>query len=226
MSVEAALSIVVGIVATGVAAYMGYRFVRKRKAHHALWAAGLGLWATSAFTQASALLGAWSVPSYRAYYFSAIALAGLLGAGTLGLILQRRGLFRGFSAYILAATAVFGIAVALAPVDEAVLTSAVIGGAGFPASVRLITPFINVPGGIGFIGGALYTVVKLRRPFAVFITLGATLPALGGVLARFSMPWFLPFTDFLGISFLAAGIYLSVHPMPTVRPAETHSAPP
>lgn len=215
MAVEEVLSFAVGTVAAIIAFVMFSKFWEKRRLHHLLWAVGLILWATSSFAQGAAILVGWTIPSYKLYYFAAIALAGFLGAGTLGLISRRTKLVRGFATYIVGACAVFAVALALAPVDEAVLARVFVGGQALPSNVRLLTPLINIPGGIAFIGGALFTVVKTRKWFAVFITLGATLPALGGILARFSLPWVLPFTDFFGIVFLSAGVYLSLKLAPT-----------
>jgi len=219
MAVEEILSFAVGTVAAIIAFVMFSRFWAKRRLHHLLWAVGLGLWAVSSFAQGAAILVGWTIPSYKLYYFSAIALAGFLGAGTLGLITRRARIVRGFAAYIVAMCGIFAVAIAFAPVDEDVLERIFVGGLALPSSLRLLTPFINVPGGITFIGGAIYSFVKTRKLFAIFITLGATVPALGGILARFSLPWLLPFTDFIGIVFLSSGVYLSLRPVGAPVPA-------
>ncbi len=218
MAIEWILSFVVGAVASVVALLMVQRFLVKRQLHQALWALGLGMWAVSAFAQGAAILYGWTVASYKLYYFAAISLAGFLGAGTAGLILRRRKLFQGFVAYIAGVTVLFGVAVTLAVVNEGLLQETVVGGLAFPSEVRIWTPFINVPGGIAFIGGAAYGFFRTRRLFALLITLGALTPAIGGTLARFSFPWVLPFTDFVGIACLSAGVLLSM------TPAEIQSA--
>jgi hypothetical protein len=217
---EFVLAFVVGGIASVMAAITGWRFVATRKAHHMFWSVGMALWAASAVAQGIALVSGWSVPMYKAYYVSAIALAGFLGAGTLELVLRRRRALLAFDGYILGMTGILGLAVALAPVDETLLGTAVIGGLALPSGARIWSPFINIPGGIAFIGGAAYSYVKLRRPFALLITIGAATPAVGGVLARFAMPAALPFTDFIGVVFLAAGIVLSLRPLETPSPVE------
>jgi hypothetical protein len=220
MAFEYVLAFVVGGIASAMAAATAWRFVTSRKRHHLFWSVGLALWAVSAFGQGIALVSGWSVPMYKAYYVSAIALAGFLGAGTLKLIVHRRRVLLAFDAYILAMTAILAVAIAWAPVDEDVLRTAVVGGLALPSSARIWSPFINIPGGIAFIGGAAYSYVKLRKPFALLIAIGAATPAVGGVLARFAFPAALPFTDFIGVVFLAAGIVLSFRPAETPRPAE------
>jgi hypothetical protein len=219
MVVEEALSFAVGIVAASMAVVMLSKFWQVRRLHHILWAIGLFLWAASAFLQGAAILVGWTVLSYKVYYFSAISLAGVLGAGTLGLVTRRTPVVRAFTVYVVVACGVLGVALAFATVNEDILQTIVVGGLALPSDVRLLSPFINIPGGITFIGGALYSIAKTHRMFAVFIFLGATVPALGGTLARFSQPWALPFTDFVGIVFLSAGVYLSL------RPLEAPSAP-
>jgi hypothetical protein len=219
MSLDWILPLLVGVIASAVTVLTAWQAVRSRTVHSVLWSTGLGLWAFSAFAQAAAFLAGWNVPLYKAYYFAAIALAGFLGAGTIGFIVRRQRLVQGFTAYILAVTALFAVAILLAPVDVARLATPVVGGLALPSSVRLWTPFINVPGGFGFVGGAAYSYVRLRRPFALLITIGAAVPAVGGILARFALPQALPYTDFVGIAFLAAGIILSVRPSERLRMA-------
>lgn len=226
--VETVLSFVVGIVASLVAAYMLSRYIVTRRAHHLLWSVGLALWAASSFGQGTAFVSGWSVASYKLYYFSAILLAGFLGAGTLGLVLRRRRVFQVFAAYVIGFAAAFGLLLALAPVDEAVLAHLAIGGQALPAGVRMWTPLVNIPGGIAFIGGAAYSIVRTRKAFAVLITLGAALPALGGILARLGVPAVLPFTDFAGIACLSAGIVMTLRPAPApegIEDAERRPSP-
>ncbi len=219
MTVEWVLSLLVGSVASTIAATMFFKYYKGRRLHHLLWALGLAFWGISAFGQGYAILIGWTVPLYKLYYFSAIALAGYLGAGTLGLIMPKRRIYLAFVTYIVALTAIFAYFVSFAAVDEGLLAQAVIGGLAFPSSVRMWTFFINIPGGITFIGGAAYSFVKSRKLFALLITLGALTPAVGGTLARLALPFFLPFTDFLGIVLLSAGVYLSTR-VPRPQPQE------
>ena len=226
--VETILSFADGTVASVVASYMLARFVVTRKAHHLLWSVGLALWAASSFGQGSAFVWGWSVASYKIYYFSAILLAGFLGAGTIGLVLRRRRVFQIFAAYVVGFAALFAVLLALAPVDATLFSQATIGGLALPSNVRVWTPFVSIPGGIAFIGGASYSIVRTRRLFAVLIPLGATFPAIGGILARLGVPWILPFTDFAGIVSLSAGVLLARMPSaaPSASVAATQDLPP
>lgn len=221
---ELILSLIVGSIAGGMAVYMFSRYLRSSKLHHLLWGLGLALWAVSSFGQASSLYAdGWIgiVPVYRLYYFAAIALVGFLGAGTLGLIWPKSRLLPAFTMYIVYFTTVLAVAVALGPVDLAALRTPVVGGEGLAFSTLLFTLPINVPGGVFFIGGAAFSILKTRKLFAVLITLGAIMPAVGGIISRLGVPAFLPFTDFVGISFLSAGVYLSVRLPRAQSEAET-----
>lgn len=221
---ELILSLIVGSIAGGMAAYMFFRYARASKLHHLLWGLGLALWSISSFGQASSLyLDGWVgiVSVYRLYYFAAIALVGFLGAGTLGLIWPKSRLYPAFTVYIMYFTTVLAVAVALGPVNLAALGTPVVGGEALAFNTLPFTLPINVPGGIFFIGGAAFSIVKTRRLFAVLITLGAIMPAVGGIIARLGVPAFLPFTDFVGISFLSAGVYLSARVARPAPQAET-----
>ena len=67
---------------------------------------------------------------------------------------------------------------------------------------------------ITFAGGALYSLIRTKKLYALFILLGAIIPAVGGTLATIAIPGFLPFTDFFGILFLGVGFYLSFNAKP------------
>ena len=204
------MSLFAGLLALGVSAHSYRSFIERRVLHHVLWAVGLTLWGLSDLSQASALLWGWSTGLYKLYYFSAIALVGFLGAGTLGMVSRGGRASKVFTAYILAMTLVLGVMVAASGVDEEALREAVVGGLAMPGTVRMLTPLINIPGGIAFIGGAVYSLVKLRRGYALFITIGAVAPMIGGVMARLGNPGLLPLADLVGTVALAAGVYLAL----------------
>lgn len=214
-----------GIIALTMAGVMFQKFAKKRKLHHLFWALGLLTWGITDFAQAWAILIGWTVPIYKLYYFSAITLAGFLGVGTVGLLFSEHRAYPSYVVYVVYTTLLFGLLVAFATVDEVLLAvTPIVGGLAFPDSVRIWTLPINIPGGIAFIGGAAFSFYATRKAYALYITLGALIPALGGTLARFALPGFLPFTDFFGIAFLAAGVYLSARPAVQPATAVTGSA--
>ncbi|MDX1534172.1 MAG: hypothetical protein R3291_00945 [Thermoplasmata archaeon] len=224
LTVQLVLSFVVGAIALVIAGVMFHKVYRGRKLHHLFWALGLLTWGITDLAQGWAILVGWTVPIYKVYYFSAITLAGFLGVGTVGLLFSKNRAYPAYVVYVVYTTLLFGIVVAFAAVDEILLAlTPIVGGLAFPDGIRLFTLPINIPGGIAFIGGAAYSFYATRKPYALYITLGALIPAVGGTLARFALPGFLPFTDFFGIAFLAAGVYLSARPAPEAVSAASGS---
>ncbi len=225
LTVQWILSIVAGAVALSVAAIMFRKYAAQRKLHYLFWALGETFWGIADLGQASAILIGWTVPVYKLYYFSAIVLSGFLGVGTVGLLYSQRREYPAYVVYVVCTTLIFALLVAFAAVNEALLAATpIVGGLAFPGNVRIWTLPINIPGGIAFIGGAAWSFWRTRRAYALYIALGALIPAIGGTLARFALPFALPFTDFFGIAFLSAGVYLSTRPAPRPVPARARPA--
>ncbi len=213
---QAFLGVIVGIIATLMAVWVVIRYFQSRFSRYLWWSAGLLLWALSAFCQSYALLLEWKPWIYKLYYFSAITLVGVLGAGTLGLIigeqrtLEQQVVYYLYVGFILFFSVKLAFALYQAPVFVERLHERVIGGLALPSSVRQWSPWINIPGGVIFIGGAVYSFWKTKALYALFIVIGALIPALGGIFARFQLPYLLPFTDLLGILFLSWGVFLAL----------------
>jgi len=210
MNLESILSLVAGIIALAVAITVFRVYLSKRKAHHLLWAVGMLLWAASDFTQLYALVVSWTVPVYLLYFFCSIMLAGFLGAGTLYLVAPGRRISTYYFWFNVACAGILAILLVTTPVNKAALQTAVVGANAITSAyVGLVAAVVNTPALITFVGGAAYSFVKTRRLYALLITIGALLAALGGILATALLPQFLPFTDFVGVSFLGAGFYLT-----------------
>ena len=207
------MPLVAGALALAIAVILARMYVRSRKVHHLLWSVGMLLWAISDFTQLYAMIATWNVPIYLAYFFGSIMLAGFLGAGTLYLIFPKSRPTRPYMWF----NVVFGIALAVAlvatPIKASALQTAVTGADPITSPiVNAIAAIVNIPALIAFAGGALYSLVRTRKLYALFILLGALIPAFGGTLATIAIPQLLPFTDFLGILALGVGFYLSFNP--------------
>lgn len=78
-----------------------------------------------------------------------------------------------------------------------------------PANVRIISPFLTIPGSISLIGGALYSWSLTRRNYNLFIAIGALLVASGGGLSRFGMEWALYILELLGVAVMYIGFIKS-----------------
>lgn len=77
-----------------------------------------------------------------------------------------------------------------------------------PASVRIISPFLTIPGSFELIGGALYSWYITRKNYNLFIAIGALLVSSGGGLSRFGMEWTLYIFELDGIEVLKRKIFL------------------
>jgi hypothetical protein len=76
-----------------------------------------------------------------------------------------------------------------ADVTSEKLNERTVGGSAMPANVRIISPFLTIPGSIALVGSALYSWYTTRRNYNLFIAVGALLVASGGGLSRFGIEW-------------------------------------
>lgn len=217
VSIETVMPLVAGALALLISLVLARTYLKKRRMHHLLWSIGMFFWAVSDFTQLYALVAAWTVPIYLAYFFGSIMLAGFLGAGTIYLVFQKSRV----SHWYLWFNIIFGVALAIvlltSPINASALQTAVTGANPITSAIANdIAAVINIPALFAFAGGALYSFVKTRKIYALLIFIGAVIPAGGGTLAAIAVPAFLPFTDFFGILFLGAGFYLTF----TIKPKD------
>lgn len=215
MNIEAVMPLVAGALALAIALVLAGMYLQRRKIHYLLWSVGMLFWAISDFTQLYAIVAAWTVPVYLAYFFGSIMLAGLLGSGTIYLIFPKNRA----SYWYLWFNAIFGAALLIVlvttPINNSALQAAVTGANPITSPIANdIAAVINIPALFTFAGGALYSFIKTRKLYALLITIGAVIPALGGTLAAIAIPQLLPFTDFFGILFLGVGFYLSFNAKP------------
>ncbi len=218
MDIEAVMPLIAGVLALAISVVLARMYVQKRRMHHLLWAVGMLFWAISDFTQLYAIVASWTVFIYLAYFFGSIMLAGFLGAGTIYLVFPKSRISSGYLWFNI----VFGVALAvslvLTPLNSSALQAAVTGANPISSPiVNDIAAIINIPALFAFAGGALYSYIRTRRIYALLITIGAVIPALGGTLAAILIPQFLPFTDFFGILFLGVGFYLSFNAKPAEK---------
>ena len=95
------------------------------------------------------------------------------------------------------------------------------GHAIITEGVRDLTPFFNGYGTLGLVGGATYSAwlfwrkrVLLHRTIGnIIIAAGAILPAFGGTLSRFGIPYALYITELLGAALILIGFLRATTPM-------------
>ncbi len=215
MNLESVMPLIAGLLALLISLVLARMYFQKRKIHHLLWSAGMFLWAISDFTQLYAILAEWTVPIYLAYFFGSIMLAGLLGSGTLYLVFPKSRISRWYMWFNIILGVALAVTLVVTPINVSALSMAVTGANPITSPVANgIAALVNVPALVTFGGGALYSFIRTRKAYALLITAGAIIPALGGILATFAIPQLLPFTDFFGVLCLGAGFYLSFNAKP------------
>ncbi len=183
------------------------QYSKRRKIHQFIWGTGLLIFSfTTLFEFISEIYG-WNIPMYRAYYVLIASLVAILGLGTVYLFNRRAG--RYLTLYFAVVTTVLIILTLNAQVDTEKLKERTVGGSAMPANVRIISPFLTIPGSIALIGGALYSWYVARRNYNLFIAIGALLVASGGGLSRFGMEWALYMLELLGVAVMYIGFIKS-----------------
>jgi hypothetical protein len=135
----------------------------------------------------------------------------ILGLGTVYLFNRRAGKY--LTLYFAVLIAALIILTLNAQVDEEKLQERIIGGSAMPAGVRMISPFLTIPGSIALIGGALYSWYITRRSYNLFIAIGALFVASGGGLSRFGIEWALYMLELLGVAVMYIGFIKSEEAM-------------
>ena len=183
------------------------QYSRRKKIYQFIWATGLLIFSfTTMFEFISEIYG-WNIPMYRAYYILIASLVAILGLGTAYLFSTRAG--RYLSLYFSVVIAALIILTLNADVDSEKLKERTVGGSAMPAYVRIISPFLTIPGSIALIGGALYSWYLTRRSYNLLIATGALLVASGGGLSRFGIEWALYVLELLGVAVMYMGFIKS-----------------
>ncbi|MFZ3166912.1 MAG: hypothetical protein WA130_04800 [Candidatus Methanoperedens sp.] len=144
---------------------------------------------------------------YRAYYVLIASLVAILGLGTVYLFNRRAGKY--LTLYFVVVIAALIISTLNVDVASEKLKERIVGGSAMPANVRMISPFLTIPGSIALIGGALYSWYIARRSYNLFIAIGALLVASGGSLSRFGLEWALYMLELLGVTVMYIGFIKS-----------------
>ena len=183
------------------------QYSRRKKIYQFIWATGLLIFSfTTMFEFISEIYG-WNIPLYRAYYILIASLVAILGLGTVCLFNRRAG--RYLTLYFSVVIAALIILTLNADVDSEKLKEITVGGSAMPAYVRIISPFLTIPGSIALIGGALYSWYITRRSYNLFIAIGALMVASGGGLSRFGIEWALYVLELLGVAVMYMGFIKS-----------------
>ncbi len=149
----------------------------------------------------------WNIPMYRIYYILIASLVAFLGLGTVYLFNRQAGKY--LTVYFAAVIIILIFSTLNADITSETLKKGIVGGSAMPAYVRMISPFLTIPGSISLIGGALYSWYMTRGNYNLFIAIGALLVASGGGLSRFGLEWALYLFELAGISVMYIGFIKS-----------------
>jgi hypothetical protein len=151
-----------------------------------------------------------------------VGLIAIAAAGLLALVGWERPQLLGHVALaiLIAGTIAAGFAVLTAPVDLAEAFDPATGiprGAGFPETVRVLTPPFNVAGALAILFGAIYSAWTFWRRrasaervlSAVLIAAGAFAPSLTSTLNRFGYTGAFYWGELLGVLLIFAGFLAS-----------------
>lgn len=160
-----------------------------------------------------------TVWAFKIYYVLSAPLVGMLGAGVMYLLVDKKkaDIFTGMMALLSLALMVTGF---IQPIDQVTLVDAFNGPLGeafhkaihaYTMDVRRYAIAINIVGGLTLIVGAVYSFIRdRRRTYNAFFVIGGLLPGLGGTLMGiFGDPNLFFEFELLGTIFLYAGFVYS-----------------
>ncbi len=185
-----------------------------RRTYSLFWGIGMLFYAIGGAMEALYGFFGWHPLVFRLWYlFGAILVAAWLGQGTMFLLVRKRWAYWLF--YILLAASIYAAyKVFTAELDPALMISGELSGhAIVTPGVRILTPFFNLYGVITLVGGAIYSawifwrkrVLIHRVAGNIFIAVGALMPAFGGGLQRFGVPYILYLSELLGAVLMFIG---------------------
>jgi hypothetical protein len=181
-------------------------------------------------------LNGWNDLVFRNWYlFGAILVAAWLGQGTI-FLLAKKNTARILMIVLLVASILAAYFVFTFPIEQPSAGMAELSGKvvypdeGF--SPRKTTPFFNIYGTLGLVGGAIYSAwiffrkrVFLHRVLGnVLIAMGGLFPAFGGAFSRMGIEGALYMTEFLGAVIMFLGFLRATTPMKSEAMQEATAA--
>ncbi|MDX2223466.1 MAG: hypothetical protein SFV21_11995 [Rhodospirillaceae bacterium] len=211
------------------------RYASKGTGLHLLWwGCGIAVYGLgTAFESAITLFGN-SIALTKGWYIAGALLGGYpLAQGSVYLLMDKRTAHR-LTAITVPFIVISSILVIASPVNLAVFETTRPSGAVLGWSwIRLLTPFINLYAVAFLVGGAIYSAWRYwhgtqvgsghRAAGNALIAFGATLPGIGGTMAKAGMVEALYVGEFVGLLFIWAGFEMNVR-APRAAPAPALAA--
>lgn len=189
------------------------KFLRKPALGVAILSISMLLYALGALSEfIAAVQRIWSVNLYKFYYGISPIQVGLLGAGILGVYLNRGRLRYSsyvYLIYVVILSVPLIITVSSAPVDVSKLSEVFVGGMAMPSYVRRWSPPLTIPSGLLTIIIPLYYYFKIKKTrHAFLIPLASLIVMIGGFAARAGRVEVFYTLEFLGSATLAYAFYI------------------
>jgi hypothetical protein len=194
------------------------QYLERRKLHQVAWTIGFLIYSIAALMEAgSEYSNNWDPTVYRVYIVFAASLVGFLGLGTLYLIARKRYWGHLFLIFILVIMVIFLIGTfTTSLVEDKLVAGITVGGEALVPSrsfPRICSLFLNIPGTILLLGGAIYSIFLFARKKQysfrmwanVFIAIGTLIIAAAGSMARTGNTVGLYTAEMLGALFLLIG---------------------
>jgi hypothetical protein len=185
----------------------GRAFVRGYRARARVqlwWAAGLAMAGAAMAVETVVYVGLVDVGLLQTYVFLSGALVGVLSVGACR-VLRRPRLERIYSAYIIAACAVLGVASFTISLPSGMVTQGIITG-NPPLLILIASTFVTGPATIVLLTSAGSSLRRSRDWRTLLMVAGALVLGTGGFLYIASFPVALYYAEFIGILFLFVGL--------------------
>ncbi len=213
-----------------VFAFFVFKRYKARKGNHLLlWGIGMIFYGIGGLMEGLFGLYGWNTLGFKLWYlFGAILVAAWLGQGTIYLLAKEKtakiSMIILLILSILVAFYVFSFDISQPAVAMEELSGKLVyPDTGF--SPRKTTPFFNIYGTLGLVGGAVYSAwiffrkrVFLHRVLGnVLIALGGLFPAFGGSFSRLGIDGALYISEFIGAVLMFIGFWRATTPMDTEK---------
>jgi hypothetical protein len=218
MNIDLWAAVAATVVALALAARFWTSYRAKHHTYSLWWSIAFAVTGLAAVTQATALsAGRFTPGTYGAYVIMAAAVPGLMGVGSLYLLVRRLAPY--FAGLVLVLCALTALGVFMGPLDSALLgqvmkasqeVTRVLPG----ALVVMGFAFLGGLGGAAMVVGAVWSWWKTHQVFNLGIALGGIIFSLADTLAAYGIPGLFYGAEIVGVLVLYWAVVRSRAPEP------------